>query len=108
MKNLLVAALISGAALAVPAAAQPAPASREPARLAELERQEAQRAQRERQRRMERARANCEANRGTDCDSAEGLREWVLLERSRAEAVLDRLLPPAPLGIVPQAVLPPG
>lgn len=43
--------------------------------------------------------ANCEANRGVDCRSEAGLREWELLERSRAEAVRDgsrRAPPPQP------------
>ena len=43
--------------------------------------------------------ANCEANRGVDCRSEAGLREWELLERSRAEAVRDgsrRAAPPPP------------
>jgi hypothetical protein len=34
--------------------------------------------------------ARCKANRGVDCESAEGLKEWLLLERSRREAVRDR------------------
>ncbi len=41
---------------------------------------------------------NCEASRGVDCRSEAGLREWELLERSRAEAVRDgsRRTPPPP------------
>ena len=31
----------------------------------------------------ERAVANCKANRGTDCESAEGLKEWIDAERPR-------------------------
>ena len=31
----------------------------------------------------ERALANCQANRGTDCSSAEGLKEWIDAERPR-------------------------
>ena len=36
-----------------------------------------------------RARAvdNCKANRGVDCITPQGLQEWELLERSRAQAV---------------------
>jgi hypothetical protein len=45
--------------------------------------------------RLERAAENCRQNRGTDCSSPEGLQEWLLLDRSRAEAVLDRVLPSA-------------
>ena len=31
----------------------------------------------------ERAIANCKANRGTDCETAEGLKEWIDAERPR-------------------------
>lgn len=57
--------------------------------------------QAEQQRRLERAQARCVDNRGVDCDTEEGLQEWLLLDRSRAEAVLDRIAPP-------QLVLPPS
>lgn len=33
--------------------------------------------------------ARCEAQRGVDCRTEEGLRTWLLQERSRAEAVED-------------------
>jgi hypothetical protein len=33
--------------------------------------------------------ARCEAQRGVDCRTEEGLRVWLLQERSRAEAVED-------------------
>lgn len=53
---------------------------------------------------VERAKTRCRLNRGVDCDTPEGLKEWLLAERSREEAVLDgsrHLLPaqnrPAPL-----------
>lgn len=82
------------AAAAITAGAQPANTGADPAVLQQIQREEQRRAQQEQQRRLERARQNCDANRGTDCDTAEGLREWLLLERSRAEAVLDRVLPP--------------
>lgn len=36
-----------------------------------------------------RARERCQVNRGVDCDTEEGLREWLLQDRTRAEAVLD-------------------
>jgi len=39
--------------------------------------------------RIERARARCQENRGVDCDSLEGLKEWILQERSREEAVRE-------------------
>ena len=51
--------------------------------------------QTEQQRTFDRARERCRANRGTDCDTVAGLQEWLLQDRSRAEAVLDRV---APLG----------
>ncbi len=38
---------------------------------------------------VSRAREHCRAERGVDCGSASGLKEWVLLERSRAEAVQE-------------------
>jgi hypothetical protein len=59
--------------------------------------------------RIEQARARCNANRGTDCDTLDGLQEWLLVDRSRADAVLDRV---SPLGStsagasVPQVVTP--
>jgi hypothetical protein len=46
--------------------------------------------QAEQQRRFEAAREKCLAHRGADCDTVAGLQEWLLLDRSRAEAVLDR------------------
>lgn len=85
---LLLAAFASAAA---PAMAQYT--GRDRAQLEQAHREEALRAQQDAQRRMERARQNCAANRGVDCDSFEGLREWLLLERSRADAVLDRIYP---------------
>lgn len=63
--------------------------------LEQAQRDQALRAQQEAQRRVQRARENCIANHGVDCDTGQGLQEWLLLERSRAEAVLDRILPPA-------------
>ena len=38
---------------------------------------------------VERAVERCKAQRGVDCDTPQGLQEWVLLERSRSEAVKD-------------------
>ena len=51
------------------------------------------------QQRVDHARERCKANRGVDCDTPEGLKEWLLLERSRQEAVRDgsiRRPPPRP------------
>ncbi len=46
--------------------------------------------------RIDRAKERCRQNRGVDCDTPEGLKEWLLLERSRGEAVREgsRYLPP--------------
>jgi aminoglycoside phosphotransferase (APT) family kinase protein len=47
--------------------------------------------------RVDRAKERCRLNHGVDCDTPEGLKEWLLLERSRKEAVREgsRHLPPA-------------
>jgi hypothetical protein len=63
--------------------------------IADNDRARAAIVQAEQQRALDRAREKCLANRGTDCDTVAGLQEWLLLDRSRAEAVLDRV---APLG----------
>ncbi len=93
--------LILGAALAVPAAAQRSVAipESERDRLA-VEQAQAQRlrAQQDHELRLQRARDNCIRNRGVDCDTPQGLEEWLALERSRGEAVLDRIAVPAPAG----------
>jgi len=44
-------------------------------------------AQKERDALQARAVENCKANRGVDCDKPQGLQEWEMLERSRAQAV---------------------
>jgi hypothetical protein len=53
------------------------------------------------QQQVDRARERCKLNHGVDCDTPEGLKEWVLQERTRREAIRDRRLPtepgPAPL-----------
>jgi len=79
MKALL---LFAALAAAYPAAAEP---------ISDPERARAAWMQAEQQRRIDAARAQCLANRGTDCDSMAGLREWLLNDRSRADAVLDRI-----------------
>jgi hypothetical protein len=58
--------------------------------------------QAEQQRRLERAEEQCRLNRGVDCDTPQGLQEWLLNDRSRAEAVLDRV---APITVTPAAPL---
>jgi hypothetical protein len=57
--------------------------------------------QAEQQRRLDRAAEQCRVNRGTDCATPEGLQEWLLNDRSRAEAVLDRI---APITVTPPPV----
>ena len=64
--------------------------------ITDRERAAAAQAQAEQQRRLEQAAEKCRANRGTDCDTVQGLQEWLLLDRSRADAVLDRISPPVP------------
>ena len=41
------------------------------------------------QQQVDRAKERCRLNRGVDCDTPEGLKEWVLQERSRREAIRD-------------------
>jgi hypothetical protein len=76
--------IAAAAAVVVSAHAEP---------IADRERALAAQAQAEQQRRIDQARERCIANRGTDCDTLEGLREWLLLDRTRAEAVLDQVYP---------------
>jgi hypothetical protein len=44
----------------------------------------------------DRAKERCRLNHGVDCDTPEGLKEWLLLERSREEAVRDGSRHPLP------------
>lgn len=39
--------------------------------------------------RVERAKERCKLNHGVDCETAQGLKEWLLLERSRKEAIRE-------------------
>ena len=41
------------------------------------------------QQRVDRVKARCMQNHGVDCDTPEGLTEWLLQERSRQEAIRD-------------------
>lgn len=75
---------LAAAAAAFPLRAEP---------LDDPQRAQAAWVQAEQQRRLERAAEQCRANRGVDCESAGGLQEWLLNDRSRAEAVLDRIAP---------------
>jgi hypothetical protein len=47
---------------------------------------------------IDRARARCIEQRGVDCDTVLGLQEWMMLERTREEAVLDQVRLPGALG----------
>jgi hypothetical protein len=90
---LVLAAAAAAAAFSRPAAAQAQPAARDAAAYEDARRQQSMLLQQERDARIQRARGKCLANRGGDCDTMEGLQEWLLLDRSRAEAVLDRVAP---------------
>jgi len=61
----------------------------------------------EKARQHERAVERCRQNRGIDCATPEGLKEWELLERSREEAIREgsRTLRPA-LSVAPKTVQP--
>ena len=88
--------LILGMTLALPAAAQRSvtiPDSERDQMALEQARLDRLRAQQDHDARVQRARENCIANRGVDCDTPRGLDEWLALERSRGEAVLDRIAP---------------
>ncbi len=55
--------------------------------------------------RVDRAKERCKLNHGVVCDTPEGLKEWLLQERSRKEAVRDgsrHLLPAQPRPAPPQ------
>jgi hypothetical protein len=91
--------LFVAAALALPAAAQRSvtiPGSERDRLAVEQAQLERLRAQQDHELRAQRARENCLRNRGVDCDTPQGLEEWLQLERSRGEAVLDRIAVPAP------------
>ncbi len=79
MRSLLLFAALSAA---LPASAEP---------INDPQRARAALIQSEQQRRVDAAREKCLANRGPDCDTHAGLQEWMLIDRSRADAVLDRL-----------------
>jgi hypothetical protein len=100
MRPYLFAVLVlAAAAAALPAAAQRAApqgvqgSANDQALIEQVQKERAGRTQAEMNRRYERARENCIAQRGVDCDTDRGLDEWIIQERSRAEAVLDRIAP---------------
>jgi len=82
------------------------PAHAEP--VADRERAVAMQRQAQQQARIERAQARCNANRGADCDTLEGLNEWLLLDRSRQDAVLDTFPSSATSGASLPPVVTPG
>ena len=47
---------------------------------------------------IDRARARCIEQRGVDCDTVLGLQEWMMLDRTREEAVLDQIRLPSTFG----------
>ena len=89
MNRIVLAALVLVPALAF---AQRA-VNVDPAAIDQARRDRAMQLEQERDARIDRARQKCSANHGVDCDTMEGLQEWLLLDRSRAEAVLDRVDP---------------
>lgn len=76
--------------------------------VTDRERAVAMQRQADQQARIERAQARCNANRGSDCDTLEGLQEWLLLDRSRADAVLDRFPQSSSAGASVPPVVTPG
>jgi hypothetical protein len=80
--------LVALAAVSLPALAENTLTDRDRAMIAQQ--------QQARQIVLERARARCIVNRGTDCDTEDGLQEWIMLDRSREAAVLDRVSPLSP------------
>jgi len=91
MRVFLLAVLVAGPALAEN-------------QLTERDRQMIAQQDQARQAVYARARERCIENRGVDCFTEQGLREWVLLDRSREAAVLDQIAPlPTPGGFVPSA-----
>ena len=94
--RLTLLALTLASSLSLPAAAQTL--SRDPDLIDQMRRQQSMQQQQDTQVRVQRAREKCVANRGVDCETIDGLQEWLLLDRSRADAVLDRIAPFPPGG----------
>ena len=84
--------------MALAAAAWPALAENQ---LTEREREMLARQQMQRDAMYAAARARCIEQRGVDCVTEQGLQEWLLLDRTREEAVLDQVrpitVPPSPV-----------
>ena len=91
---------LCAALVALPALAQRAspygiqPNARDQEMIEQALKEREARSEAQEQRRYDAARQECIANRGVDCDTDAGLQEWLLLQRSRTEAVLDRVAPP--------------
>jgi hypothetical protein len=79
--------------MALAAAALPALAQNQ---LTEREREMLARQQQQRDAMYAAARQRCIEQRGVDCDTERGLQEWLLLDRTREQAVLDSVRPPIP------------
>ena len=79
--------------MALAAAALPALAENQ---LSERERDLIARQQIQRDQMYAAARARCVEQRGVDCVTEQGLQEWLLLDRSREQAVLDNIRPGVP------------
>jgi hypothetical protein len=56
--------------------------------------------------RAARAKERCKVNHGVDCDTPEGLKEWLLQERSRQEAIRDGSRHRRPTQLRPTTSLP--
>ncbi len=94
MNRIVLAALLCLPTLSLPSLALAQRAVNvDPAAIEQARRERGMQLEQERSARIDRARQKCTANRGVDCDTMEGLQEWLLLDRSRAEAVLDRIDP---------------
>ncbi len=76
--------------MALAAAASPVLAENQ---LTEREREAIARQQQQRDAMYAAARERCIEQRGVDCVTEQGLQEWLLLDRTREQAVLDNVRP---------------
>ena len=65
--------------------------------LTEREREMLARQQQQRDAMYAAAKVRCIEQRGVDCATEQGLQEWLLLDRSREQAVLDNIRPGVPM-----------
>ena len=95
--------------MALAAAALPALAENQ---LTERDRQLSASSRRSAQAMYAAARERCIEQRGVDCVTEQGLQEWLLLDRTREQAVLDNVrpitVPPAAPGSGTGSTTPPG